>query len=475
MGPISCDDRPKIEIPSDLNQGQAKCYKQLIEFIQQGPGESILLQGYAGTGKTYLITKFIEYIIMTRPNQMIAMTAPTNKAVKVLRRACRIKNQAGISFATIHSLLGLREEITESGDQIFIQGFSDQPNIVNFRFLIIDEVSMLNDDLFHKIIPYANDSYYNIKIIFIGDSAQIPPVMRHDCIPFLAHRRPEFNIRMIELTEIMRQKNGNPIIETASIVRENLMSAALPISRETMQNQAGHGIIHKDTSKEEERESFISMLNFYFTSQEFKHDSDYAKVLAWTNKAVDRMNRLIREMIYVGGPLQRIMIGEKLIANKPIVEISKGIKTILFSTNDEFEVLSHEIKTDKRNFFYYDTIVQETLISGEKVRKTIRILHEESHADFEKKLNEIKLAAMAEKDPTRKKSEWRYYYDFMGSFAQINYNYAISCHKSQGSSYRNTFVLEDDIDQNKKIIERNRIKYTAITRASEKLYLIKRL
>lgn len=457
---------------SDLNKGQSKCYSELINFIQSDTGEMILLQGYAGTGKTYLITKFIEYVMKTRRHQMIAMTAPTNKAVKVLRKASKVKSDR-ITFATIHSLLGLREEITEEGDQIFVAGWTDEPSVVNFRFLIVDEVSMLNDDLFLKIAPYACSTRNKIKIIFVGDSAQIPPVMRHDCIPFLDDRREEFKIRMIELTEIMRQKSGNPIIETSFTIRQNLCAIHLPIDRSCV-SEIHNGVININTSDQANRDWLISMLENYFTSDKFRADSDYSKVLAWTNKAVARMNKLIRGMIYKGEKLNKIMIGEKLIANKPIVEITKGEKIILFSTNDEFEVVSYEVLTDNRFFFYYDTIVEETLIVGVKVKKKIKILHEDSQIEFEKKLSEIKKEAVSEFDPVKKKSAWRYYYDFMGSYANINYNYAISCHKSQGSSYQNVFVLEDDIDQNNKIVERNRIKYTAVTRASEKLFLVKR-
>lgn len=470
-----CDKKQsKYETPKELNFGQAVCFKTMVEFIQQDTGnEMLLLKGYAGTGKTYLITKLLDYYFQTRPNQQIAMTAPTNKAVKILSRSSQITKEC-VTFATIHSLLGLREQITENGDQIFIQANTDTPNICNFKLLIVDEVSMLPDDLFLKISQYAK----NLKIIFAGDSAQIPPVMKHDCIPFC---EPEnYNIKTIELTEIMRQKSGNPIIETSFLIREYLNSHHLPIERVTKLND-GKGVVHINNNNEDERNGFIKILETYFTSEDFKINSDYAKVISWTNKSVNQMNRLIRQMIFKNEidksllALPKVMIGEKLIANKPIIIMDKKIgKQILFSTNDEFEVISYEILTDKRFFFYYKTIVEEVLINGKKVRKTINILHEDSEPEYNKKLNEIKNNAMRETDLVRKKSEWRYYYDFQSEYANVGYNYAISAHKAQGSTYQNVFVLEDDIDQNKKAVERNRIKYTACTRPTDKLFLISR-
>jgi ATP-dependent exoDNAse (exonuclease V) alpha subunit len=69
---------------------------------------------------------------------------------------------------------------------------------------------------------------------------------------------------------------------------------------------------------------------------------------------------------------------------------------------------------------------------------------------------------------------WIKYYEFMRRYADVIYGYSITCHKSQGSTYTNAFVLEDDIDMNLNVVERNRIKYTAYTRASKKLYVLKR-
>lgn len=460
-------------IPSELNFDQALCFREMVDFVKFDNRKSILLlKGYAGTGKTYLIGKFIDYILNTRDNWNIAMTAPTNKAVKVLRKSSGIHNPM-VNFSTIHSLLGLREQITENGDQIFVAGNTDTPNILNFKILIIDEVSMLPDELFTKVQGYAN----NVKIILLGDPAQIPPVMKHDCIPFTPEGRNEFDIKMIELTEIMRQKKGNAIIENSMIIRDNLEAIQPPIVRTISLNEDGKGIIHVNSSDEAQRDGFIETLQEYFTDDRFKENSDYAKVLSWTNKSVTQMNKLIRGMIFKdriepGAKMPKVMVGEKLIANKPIIKIDKLGKTIIFTSNDEFEVISYEVLTDSRFFFYYETVVEEVLIDGSRVRKNIKILHEDSEAEFNKKLAEIKREAIRLVDPIKKRSEWRWYYDFMGLYSDINYNYAITTHKSQGSSYCNCFVLEDDIDQNKKIIERNRIKYTAFTRASDKLFVI---
>ena len=120
---------------------------------------------------------------------------------------------------------------------------------------------------------------------------------------------------------------------------------------------------------------------------------------------------------------------------------------------------------------YYSTTVSYFNEDDELERKVISILHEDSGNDFNKLGNILKLRAIRNggKDKT-----WIQYYNFLRRFADVSYGYSITCHKSQGSTYNTAFVLEDDINMNFDIIERNRIKYTAYTRASKKVYVLKR-
>jgi ATP-dependent exoDNAse (exonuclease V) alpha subunit len=101
----------------------------------------------------------------------------------------------------------------------------------------------------------------------------------------------------------------------------------------------------------------------------------------------------------------------------------------------------------------------------------IDILHESSQSEFNRIANNLKQIAIEKKG---KEKSWVKYYDFLRRFADVSYAYAITAHKSQGSTYTTAFVLEDDIDVNIDVIERNRIKYTSYTRSSKKLYVLKR-
>jgi exodeoxyribonuclease-5 len=120
---------------------------------------------------------------------------------------------------------------------------------------------------------------------------------------------------------------------------------------------------------------------------------------------------------------------------------------------------------------YYDTIVSYLDDEDDVIRVGIEILHEDSQADFNKLANILKQRAIQKRG---KDKSWIIYYNFLRRYADVNFAYCITAHKSQGSTYNTTFVLEDDIDMNWDIVERNRIKYTAYTRSSKKLYVLKR-
>ena len=142
----------------------------------------------------------------------------------------------------------------------------------------------------------------------------------------------------------MRQKGDNPIIDTSVTIRNDLENPYIDIGCESKTNDNGEGIQFIDINSAETRTSFTDLLSLYFKTEEFKEDSEYSKVIAWRNKTVDTMNNLVRKVIYGEENLgSKILIGEKLIANNPIIEMNQ----IIFNTNDEFSVDGFEIKKEK--------------------------------------------------------------------------------------------------------------------------------
>ena len=474
--------KPIIDLES-LNSDQKTAFKDLRDFIcDKGDDSVYVLKGWAGTGKTYCVSVLVRYVLeVIHPTHnwyRIAVTGPTNKSVRVIKKTSGLKNPR-VSFQTIHKMLGLTERITKEGVQEFVNQGDFQPKIKTVKLLIIDEVSMLNDDLFQEVLKYRD----RIKIICMGDPAQIPPVGRPDCIPFREELAAGYRIKTLTLKQIMRQKKDNAIIESSVAIRSELGRSKNPVEPITKLNEKGEGIEFLNLNIPETRKGFSEILRRYFVTDEFKKDSEYAKIIAWRNKTVATMNDVIRKVIYGDEALgSKILVGEKLIANNPIIQ---G-ESIVLNTNDEFSVDSFVIDSDDLRYKtsdhpdaepfpitlkYYETVVSYLDDEDETVRVNIQILHEDSEEDFKKLANILKLRAIEKKG---KDKSWLVYYNFLRKYADVNFAYAISCHKSQGSTYNTTFVLEDDIDMNWDVVERNRIKYTAYTRASRKLYVLKR-
>ena len=467
---------------STLNSDQLKAFETLRDYLSDKEDQSVyVLKGWAGTGKTYCISVLIRYVLEVMYSShawyKVAVTGPTNKSVRVIKKTAGIKNSR-VSFQTVHKLLGLKEKITQDGQQVFENDGFLKPGINSIKLLVIDEVSMLNDDLFQKIIKYRG----KLKIICMGDPAQIPPVGRPDCIPFRDELGDFYNIKTIQLKKVMRQKDGNSIIDVSVRIRSDLGSTQ-QVAPENLINDRGEGVEFLNLNSDNIRKEFSKILEGYFKTKEFERDSEYAKIIAWRNKTVSSMNSLIRKVIYGDESLSsKILVGEKLIANTPIIE---G-ESIIFNTNDEFTVEKFEIKSKDHRFKisddpdeelfgislkYYSTTVSYFNEDDELERKVIQILHEDSESDFNKLANILKLRAIRK---SGKDKTWIQYYNFLRRFADASYAYAITCHKSQGSTYNTAFVLEDDINMNFDIVERNRIKYTAYTRASKKVYVLKR-
>ena len=474
--------KPIIDLDS-LNSDQRTAFEELRDFIYDKGDDSVyVLKGWAGTGKTYCVSFLVRYALeVIHPTHnwyKIGVTGPTNKSVRVIKKTSGLRNNR-VTFQTIHKLLGLTEKITNDGKQEFVNQGDFKPQINSVKLLIIDEVSMLNDDLFHEVLKYRD----KIKIICMGDPAQIPPVGRPDCIPFREELADGYRIKTLDLKQIMRQKEGNAIIDSSVIIRKDLYSDKIALDNKTKLNENGEGIEFLNLNLPDTRKGFSDILRQYFVTDEFKKDSEYAKIIAWRNKTVATMNGVIRKTIYGDeSETAKILIGEKLIANNPVIEDN----TVILNTNDEFTVERYTIKSENPRFIvsdhpdaepmevslkYYETEVSYLDDDDDLVKVWISILHEDSEAEFQKVANIMKLRAIQKKG---KDKSWVIYYNFLRRYADVNFAYAISCHKAQGSTYNTTFVLEDDIDMNWNIVERNRIKYTAYTRASKKLYVLKR-
>lgn len=406
----------------------------------------LVIKGSAGVGKTFMVNQLVKEIPV-RPGKDIFCSAPTNKAVAVLKG--KVDEVAKLVFITTHSALKLKRMIDfKTGDISFKPSFAknDKP-LRNTGLFIVDEASMLNTELLDYIEEYA--TMYNVKVVFIGDEKQLNPV-NEDNSPVFHKGYPE-----VELTEIVRQGAGNPIID---------------LSRNLSIIGDGQSARQEDTGYmySNDKEKVIHTLAAV-------NGTDDLKYLAWTNKEVDLMNFLVRRQIY-GNP-KKIEVGETLVFNGPYKE--------LYFTNEEIKVESAVVR-EKEFQFVINKMGKVNPGLGEdpyfgKVKLkyySINFTKEDDniidkiiivHEDSEKKYNDtVKLlksrAKIADVD-------WKDFYQFVEQFADLKYNHAITVHKSQGSTYKQAIVNVRNLKLNRNDIEKKRLLYTAVTRASNLLVL----
>lgn len=332
---------------------------------------------------------------------------------------------------------------------------------------------MLEDDLCKNIMTYSD----NLKIIFLGDPCQIPPVNSVDPIPFREHS--DYNFKVFELNHIMRQKDDNPIVDLAYTIRTNLGDKQPIPELVTTLNSKDHGLkyIDSDTDKATIRPLLVK----YFKTREYNEDSNYMKVIAWTNETVTYMNTVIREILF-GSNLPRFIVGEKLIVQKSIFRRHKDNHneywSVVLNSSDELtvksvninEVLYQEGTIKERLKSYVLNVVNYDPIENSYHESLINIIHEDDFSKYRRLLDNLKNKAIQ----LKRAQLWVLYYNVLKWSANVGYNYAITAHKSQGSTYQNVLVIEDDIDNNMKTVERNRIKYTVYTRPTDKLYVVRK-
>jgi len=467
------------DFTKDLTEDQVRVFNECVEFVKS-KRKMHTIKGYAGTGKTFTTSRLLKWILANTGHR-IAMTATTNKAVKVMKQSSIVPANERVVFSTIHSLLGLRENIKADGKIDFVADKTKPRSIESYKILLVDESSMLSDDLF-KEINYCLQS--GLKVFFIGDPQQIPPVNGDSLYsaPFDEKKCKQYEISCSELTQIVRQKEGSPIIEATLIIRNRPKADNRLIDMIGYDwNKERGGVMMLDSTDRGTNEKVEKILVKLYKSEKFEHDADYVKVIAWRNKTIDYMNSEIRKILYGDKPPVYV-IGEKLLANTPIIEevpAEGGFKTnttrIIFHTNDEFEIedIQEMTMTVRGEDMDYYLLTVGYDCYGIKATEKIPVIHKRSEPKLKEVLDLIKTRALSLKHiPDQASATWKEFYAVQRIFADVKYNYAVTAHKSQGSTYENCIVMDTDISMNNNVSERNRIKYTACSRAAKLLVIV---
>lgn len=578
----------KITDEIELTQEQQLIYNELIDFLKSNKEKELLLVGYAGTGKTTLVAKFINDVIKMNLSKKIVMAAPTHKAVNIAKSKLfgskEDYERMGkiINIMTVHRLLNYQSYIGQEGEKYFAKG-KIEPNWSIYDLVVVDECSMLSNQIITDIKgQLEKNGTTNVKILYVGDPAQLPPVNQTDSKIF------DGTIRTLTLDKIIRTSNQK-IMELSNSHRKWIFTKNQNDIPHVGEYESESIKLYSTADKETKKwlDDFIKLLQTRTKQKNiisefddgingindidsigdlnFENDNkiniilDHDKmidnhnnniILTWTNKKSNLYNQYIREKIFNKKNLSQWEIGEILIFNdfhrKEIIENTKNeidedigdtkskvIDIVSFYTSEQVKLVGiKEIKyrldllkfkinnnltselNDKFRSYYkkinnlldFDLDVYEMRIqkivdlmenkklvpeytiytinpNSEKkyydIIETIEILINKLKLSCYKIINKIKnkdnnikceLQSEVEKKINRLYRE--YQNNIVDCFAQLNYGYCITVHKSQGSTFKNVFIDMNDILDNNNTNETSRCLYTSITRTSKTLNLL---
>lgn len=455
----------KQQFPFEPTPKQNIVLHQLSEFIFNGkPNALFLLKGYAGTGKTTIISTIVTNLWKARMSAVLM--APTGRAAKV------ISNYSGKEAFTIHKKIYFPKKEKSGGVKFVLQ-----PNKHKNTLFIVDEASMIpdtpgesklfeNGSLLDDLMQYVY-SGHQCKLILIGDTAQLPPV-KLDLSPALNEDTLSLNynkdVTKMELDEVVRQEMDSGILANATVLREALSSAFCDTFKFELND-------FKDIVRLIDGQEVMDAINDAYSNL----GNEETAIIVRSNKRANLYNKNIRDRILFNEneltPGDYIMVVKNnyfwikptteagFIANGDIIEVLE-----IFNILDLYGFRFAEVKVrmvDYPRMRPFETVLLLNTIESESPSL--------SYDDSNRLYQEVMKDYVTESSNYRKflKVKNNKYFNAL----QVKFSYAITCHKSQGGQWHTVFVeqpyLPNGIDK-----DYLRWLYTAITRAKEKLYLI---
>lgn len=404
-----------------LSEDQEKAKEMFLNFILNPAEQVMVLQGYAGTGKSTLVKDLLEnmpkYLKMARainPSSYdygVQLTATTNKAAEALAQI------TGESVKTIHNFLGLRvqKDPRTGKSELVPRVFEPQSGYV----LIIDEASMIDSNLLQLIFNQTE----NCKIMFIGDPAQLPPVGYNFT--------PVFNagFTTAKLEKVMRQAAGNPIITLATQFRETVSTKVWKSFKPD-----GQHVIHLDQS------DFEDAIIAEFTRPDWRYTQ--SKILAWTNDCAIRYNHAVSNQVTGESSFQ---VGDYVVCNK------------------HTQVGKLSIKTDQ---LVYVTSIGEDVEYQGVMGNWVTLDYQ--HKCFLPKTLEAKNNALKR---ARANDNIRLAREIDDQWIDLRAAYAQTLNKSQGSTYDRVFIDLDDLRRCNIGDLIARLLYVGVSRARYQVFL----
>ncbi len=458
-------------------EGQRTVLYHLAAFLlSEKPSPTYLLQGYAGTGKTTLVTTLVKTLPMI--GMWYQLMAPTGRAAKVL------SGYTGKNASTIHRKIYRFQQYAADGSLRMTRAENKAKNTL----FIVDECSMISDErsngrsLLDDLINYVF-SGDNCKLLLIGDNAQLPPVGLENSpandINVLKHGFG-LTVAAYELTEVMRQEEESGILWNATALRRMVGTHCVrPLSSDACNtslqlfNVNGFSDIHRIEPQE-----FEELLWQKFGDK----TSNEAVIICRSNKRANMYNQAVRARI-----LQEegeISTGDKLMVVKNNYFWTDEDQKISFIANGDMIELMRINNTEEMYGFHFADVEIQLTDYQEEPNLSVKILLETLTSDSPALTQEEsdRLYHAVEEDymdiPNRrdrcKAMRQNPYFNAL----QVKFGYALTCHKTQGGQWPTVFLdapFFPDVETHGRAslqVSDLRWFYTAVTRAQKQLYFV---
>jgi hypothetical protein len=444
---VVCPEPGKYVASVELTAEQGQAADAIVDaaITSKAGGQLLALIGSAGTGKTTTLRTVLDNLGLA--GVKVTLSATTRKAARVVEQVTGIKGN------TVQSALGLKPKPNEMGELSLLKRHRD-PVFERGSVLVIDESSMVNDELLKFVLSDA--AVFDLTVVFVGDGCQLPPIG----IDPKLFERPD--IKVHRLSKIHRQGAQNPIVETATSVREFIEGRALDMpSVITKLNEQGEGIELVDNAEFERR-----------CKETFKDGwHSEAKVVTYTNNRACSINNMIRAALYPHAAEVPFFEGETVVCNSAVM---RG-ETVVLEGDTEFTVNS--VKYDQLNHGVLCTSMVHKVGLELGVEASIKLFVANDPNQIQQALQPLRQKALKLNADVRKglpsqaqrSAAWNEFFSAKESFADIRAPYAGTCHKTQGSSYFEVFVDLADMAKCRITAERARLIYTGLTRAGKKV------
>ena len=451
---------------SELTPHQSVAFEQILKDIRKNLltfdrtlelDERILsLTGAAGTGKSFLTTKVVQTInddlntANYHYNFGIALTAPTHKAVEVLKNLSDTQD-IDVQALTIHSFLNIKPIYDyEIGEESFTVLRTKTPSVASL--LIVDESSMISAKIFDYICESLKRGYIN-TVLFIGDPYQLLPVNDTDNKIFKVRKQ-------YKLTEIVRQAKDSPIIKLATKIRLGIEKKEYRDLKVLIKENLSKDIILFDKKR-------IFVEDFY--SNENWHEDD--KIIAsFANDDVDTFNAAVRTQFWNERGVDKpdLFLPNEMIRFRKAFNLDIAAAKISISYRNSEEVMLKDVE-----FIYIKELniyVWKCTVYDREKKDFFRVVDPGSMLNFNKYLDTYIHKAKVSKYPYNR-IYWKRYFKIKEAFADVQYTFAATIHKLQGSTFDEIYIDIDSLANNKFISNdlKYRLAYVAITRARNKI------